>query len=88
MDAGGAALMEAGSGAGDACCSGPRPEEHPAAITTSATDPAISRPAPNDEHIITEHDWSSIEEVPWPQPVPAGNGRGTRSVVGLSIVGR
>src|ERR687897_239971 len=49
VDAGEAALVEAGSGPGEARCSDPGAEEHPAAITTSTITPAIARPAPNDE---------------------------------------
>jgi hypothetical protein len=73
-DAGETSLVEAGSRVGDARCSDTGAEEHPAAIVTSTIDPAISRPAPNGERIITEHDWSIVEKVPG--PTGAGQGAG------------
>jgi hypothetical protein len=56
--------VEAGTRVGDVRCSDTRAEEQPAAIVSSTIDPAISRPAPNGERIITEHDWSIVEKVP------------------------
>src|SRR5918994_6439522 len=72
-DAGEASLVDAGSRAGDARCSDPGAEEHPAAIMTRAIDPAISRPAPNGERIITDHDWSIVREVPGLTPGRPGS---------------
>jgi hypothetical protein len=40
----------------------------------STIDPAISRPAPNGERIITEHDWSIVEKVPGLTGVGQGAG--------------